>query len=373
MRLLLLVILPLLLVGWTFAGGFTSLPKPRPTPLPTPQNTYKVEQPNGSTPAEQNLQLRTINVTKLLPPPPMPSSSPTTSCDSHGLKDSNCVCQPHPLVTDGVVCENATPTPSYGTLGGNPWSAPVSCPDHGIPCAAWLRGNPALYYSWQCSPNSCLYIKTAVTGLPDASNPVGYEKYKDQCGNHQICFAKPVIYLYPIVDTFVDVTLSIPGIITKSIPEYNNGWFDVLAHPDGRLEYQNTSYHELFYETEVPDAKPPKNGILFKKDEINLKLPEILRRLGLNQEESSEFMNYWMPEVLALKDDYIIFSIYEEAEKQRIDKIHISPKPDTRIEFLAYFKPVSFPVSVEPLILPEAPPARIGFTEVEWGGTIDLN
>jgi len=54
-----------------------------------------------------------------------------------------------------------------------------------------------------------------------------------------------------------------------------------------------------------------------------------------------------------------------------VDKVIITPEPDTFIFFLAYFKPLSQPIQVKPLMLPLEPPKRVGFTAVEWGGTID--
>jgi hypothetical protein len=51
--------------------------------------------------------------------------------------------------------------------------------------------------------------------------------------------------------------------------------------------------------------------------------------------------------------------------------VNISPKPDTFIEILVYFKPLKQQIPLAPLILPVTP-KRIGFTAVEWGGTIDF-
>jgi hypothetical protein len=60
----------------------------------------------------------------------------------------------------------------------------------------------------------------------------------------------------------------------------------------------------------------------------------------------------------------------DEQEKERIDHVEITPKPDTRIEYLFYFKGLQNFNNIKALELPKYP-QRIGFTEVEWGGTID--
>jgi hypothetical protein len=72
-----------------------------------------------------------------------------------------------------------------------------------------------------------------------------------------------------------------------------------------------------------------------------------------------------------MNSPYVLFSILDSEEKERIDRVEISPKPDTFIGFIAYFKPVYEKYTPMPLSLPEVPPARVGYTAVEWGGTID--
>jgi hypothetical protein len=54
---------------------------------------------------------------------------------------------------------------------------------------------------------------------------------------------KPVIYLYPTKDT--TVSIKIGADITKSEPIYPATGWTVLAHPDGKLDYQGISYPNL--------------------------------------------------------------------------------------------------------------------------------
>ena len=101
-------------------------------------------------------------------------------------------------------------------------------------------------------------------------------------------------------------------------------------------------------------------------------MSDLIIRLGLIKNEREEFLEFWIPRIKALNSPYIFVSILEKDEKERIDKVFYSPEPDTRIEFIAYFKPLDFPIAIDPLILPKRP-ERIGFTAVEWGGVIDNN
>jgi len=371
----LFILVPIVLLGIVFAGG---LGKQSPFGPHPPSNTSATLLDATPNPEQKSLQIRNLTAVTNTPAPSSsptnpvtPTITPSQTCGGDTIRTVNCACQPPPIESIGVICDNAIETPSVVVQDGQPISSTQTCPDNGIPCSIYLASsNRQNYYQWRCGPKSCLYIKDNVDDVLDSGNS-NYQKYATQCSDHNICFAKPVIYLYPTEDMLVDVTLSIPGTITKSIPEYRNGWFNVFAHPDGKLEYQGKIYNELFYESEVAKANPPRNGIIIPKDQLPSKLATILLNLGLNETETQEFLAYWLPRLTQLKSNYVLFSIFEPNEKERVDKVKIFPEPDTRIEFLAYFKPLARPINVKPLILPEKPPERKGFTEVEWGGTID--
>ena len=87
--------------------------------------------------------------------------------------------------------------------------------------------------------------------------------------------------------------------------------------------------------------------------------------------EQKEFLDFWVPRLKNLHSPYILFSVIDTNEKKRIDDLIISPKPDTFISFLAYFKPLSIPYSDLPSLQLQQAPERKGFTAVEWGGILD--
>lgn len=187
------------------------------------------------------------------------------------------------------------------------------------------------------------------------------------------CIGKPVIYLYPEEPTSIDVRVEVPGHIYISDPVYpEGGWKDVMAYPDGTLTYQGKQYRDLYYETDLDtDVRPPTTGLLIPKANLKEQLVKYTRQLGLSDFESNEFVEYWVPLLEDLNSPYVLFSVFDQDEKERIDTVYINPKPDTFIAFIAYFKPVYEWYETTPLQLPEVPPARVGYTAVEWGGTID--
>lgn len=189
------------------------------------------------------------------------------------------------------------------------------------------------------------------------------------------CNSKPVLYFYSPTTLSINVSLDIPGFITKSIPSYPaGGWQDVIVHPtgtaDGTLSYNNQTYKELYYEDATIKAQPPTQGFVIKTTDLETSLRTYTAELGLTTGEQNEFISYWVPRLTDLKAPYIFFTVFDQTQKEKVDDVIVSPKPTTTIAFLAYFKPLQQAIQVAPLQFPTVP-QRQGFTEVEWGGTID--
>jgi hypothetical protein len=313
-------------------------------------------QPNPEI-AKPNLQLQTfpfITIPVPRPTTPLKSAVPPTqtpvmkppiggycALDDIVPSDNSCQC----LDMNSIAC----PAPPI-TGPGIP-----QCPsDYRIA----LRLPPG-FGDWYC-------IKLGSPGLTSPPPP------PPPPGCFKACIAKPIVYLYPTEITMVDVSVTTPGEIFISDPLYpEGGWQDVEAHPDGTLYYEGKKYKELFYEsTVVEKIERPEAGIWIKAKDIEPELRRITTQLGLINGEQEDFLEFWVPVLNNMKSPYIYFSILPPDEKDAVDRLTISPEPDTRIEFIAYFKPFQQTFDIEPLELPQTPPERVGFTEVEWGGTI---
>lgn len=277
---------------------------------------------------------------------------------------------PQTIATTPLITSSPTPVPPTA-IPPTPTNTPLVCPPH------TYDGQPLRVGCGVCLPSNFLY-KTCLIDHGSSTDYTGQDCNTDSdCRNpglcYQICFGKPVIYLYPEKDTVVSVQVKTQGKVVVSDPkiEMGNSWTNVLAHPGGMLSYQGKSYSELFYETESSTLSAPKKGIVIKTSELASQLRKNISLLGLTKEnEQQEFLDWWLPRLQALNSPYILFSVLEPDEKARVDNVEISPKPDTFIDFMAYFKPLSKIETVEPLIITPAP-TREGFTAVEWGGVID--
>lgn len=326
-----------------------------PTRLPINQGvavTPKIEN-RDTDPGKKNLQLYTFGFTTPASTTPLiPTQPPTTTCRSDIIK--------------APACTNV-PCTAYEA---------AACDEK--PCNSPGQNLPGLYGE----KYNCAYISWVIPGQDPNPILLSIEPYKSQNAAYQqkindpncvaACFGKPVIYLYPEKPTLVDVELIIPGSVIESDPLYpEGGWKNVLAHPDGKLIYKNNKYHELYYESQVDYVNAPDNGKVIATQNLKAELNKITAQLGLIKFERDEFLDYWLPRLYKLNSPYVLFSVIDPVEKERVDHVSISPEPDTRIEFLAYFKPqMSSSTELNPLPLPTEIPQRIGFTAVEWGGTI---
>jgi hypothetical protein len=325
--------------------------------LPKPLYNIIILWPNLDS-GKPNLQLYTFPYITIALPTPTPASgnpanpstpqNPGTSPNPNHPPNTGPYCDDPEWLASGRVCQCAAHDFS------------IACP---VPPSGCIVGGPDAEHRIHIpDPNGPEYcVKYAIQ--PNLPPPPGC-----MAG----CIAKPVIYLYPPRATDVSVSVVAPGSVVVSDPHYpDGGWKHVLAHPDGTLIYSNKKYSELFYETSLTQKVPePKKAIVFASKDTESILRKTTTQFGLNPLEQKEFLDYWVPRLQSLHSPYIFFSILDPEVKEPLDKLVISPEPETRIEIIAYFKPLQTPVQVTPLSPPNQPPGRVGFTEVEWGGTI---
>lgn len=174
---------------------------------------------------------------------------------------------------------------------------------------------------------------------------------------------KPAVYLYPLQKSKISIEVDLKGIITKSEPNYYNGW-EVVAEPSGLI---NGKYDYLFYEGQLDQLQLPKEGWVVKFKELKNWFDLNLRKLGLNEKEISQFEDYWLKE-LPIAKYYEIRLLDNSFLKENMD-LKISPKPKTVIRRNFYFKPLESMITLkEPEIIT---PERKGFIVVEWGGLLN--
>ena len=179
----------------------------------------------------------------------------------------------------------------------------------------------------------------------------------------EIVFDKPVIYLYPEQACEVRVELLFDGVLIKTIPAYEAPWV-VKAMPDGTLHHHDgQTYPYLFWEG-IPNA-----ALAFEAEyciagaDTGAFLQSILPRLGLNERECADFIEYWLPR---MEDNAYNLISFDTMQYESMAPLRISPSPDSMLRVFMSYRASNTHVSIVPPAIKAF--ERRGFAVVEWGG-----
>ena len=175
---------------------------------------------------------------------------------------------------------------------------------------------------------------------------------------------KPVIYLYPEVETDVEVRLRLDGQLGFTYPMYDDGW-RVTAYPDGRLinHSDGCEYSYLFWEGNGNVVFDMSSGFVVAGVDTVTFLREKLEYLGLLPKEYNEFIVYWAPMMESNAYNQITFQGKTYSD---LAKLEILPAPDSVLRVFMVYKPLENPMTIPEQELEVF--ERTGFTVVEWGG-----
>lgn len=178
---------------------------------------------------------------------------------------------------------------------------------------------------------------------------------------------KPNIYIYGADGQTVRVIMQTPGLIVKSIPEYDriSGW-QVQAQNDGLLtDAAGDSYDFLFYESMTERTLfDREDGFYISAQNRTAQWEEILSAYGFSGQEISDFIEFW--DAKLEKEDYIMYPQYTETVDEAMP-VEIIPAPEHLIRMWFGFELYDGQQYQEAEILPFD---RTGYTVVEWGGMI---
>ncbi|MBE9576309.1 SusC/RagA family TonB-linked outer membrane protein [Flavobacterium proteolyticum] len=191
---------------------------------------------------------------------------------------------------------------------------------------------------------------------------------KEDQNSEKIIVAKPVIYLYPIEKTEIDLQLNFKGKLLTSFPKYDKNW-EVVAEPNGQIfdKKSNRYYSSLFWDGTIDFPEEHykyDDGFIVPKEKLAEFFIEKLEYIGLNNQETNEFIQYWLPILERNKYNFIHFLINEECNE--IATLKVNPKAETMIRIYIEFYGLENYTRINEQKLPKT--ERKGFTIVEWGG-----
>lgn len=180
---------------------------------------------------------------------------------------------------------------------------------------------------------------------------------------------KPVIYLYPTKKTDITINLDFNGKLLTTFPKYEKNW-SVTGFLDGQIFDKKTNrfYSSLFWDgtQKFPvEHYNYQSGFVVSKNDLSSFLIEKLEYIGLNNTETNEFVQFWLP-ILEKNDlNFIHFRI--NSDYDIISTNNVFPKPDTSIRVFMEFYGLEKPIEISQQQLSKT--ERKGFTLVEWGGS----
>ena len=195
---------------------------------------------------------------------------------------------------------------------------------------------------------------------------LNYQKKNNNAMPNNVEAKKPNIYLYPTEETEVSVRFAYPNLVTKSEPEYGNGW-TVTAQPDGMLctaDGEKQGY--LFYESNtMASFFQTEEGFVVMADEREETYRLVLENYGFNEQEIQDFIEYWSV-YLEEGEDYVMYPILTDVVDEAMP-VDFSVEPDSIYRIWFGFARYDGGEITEPEI---EPIIRSGFTVVEWGGAV---
>ncbi len=184
----------------------------------------------------------------------------------------------------------------------------------------------------------------------------------------QIILEKPVIYLYPTEKTAIDIKLDLKGELLTTFPKYDKSW-DVIAEPNGQIFDKKSKryYNSLFWDGTIDFPEEHykyDDGFIVPKEKLTEFFIEKLEHIGLNNQETNEFIQYWLPILERNRYNFIYFMVNEECNE--IATLNVNPKPETTIRIYMEFYGLENRTIIKEQQLSKT--ERKGFTLVEWGG-----
>lgn len=179
-------------------------------------------------------------------------------------------------------------------------------------------------------------------------------------------YFKPIIYLYPEIETAVEVIVDIKGRNPFYYPQYNEGW-TCLAKPNGELTIDGETYNYLFWEATGIDQLnrselnvgfyvAGENAIQFLEDKLNT--------AGFTGKEKADFITFWGPKIQQSEHNLVQFDFNENCDKYA--ELSISPKPDHIYRIYIKIAPLDMELNTNEQVIESI--NRSGFTVLEWGG-----
>jgi hypothetical protein len=184
---------------------------------------------------------------------------------------------------------------------------------------------------------------------------------------------KPVIYLYSTTTLQVSLALDYLGELSFTYPAYEEGW-NVNVDANGiHSTTDDRTYPYLFWEGEMDDlAYELEDGNLLGQivatDTLVDFLETQLTAIGLNRNEQTDFITFWVPKMMGKKYVFVQF-LLDDLYTNKVASLTVNTVPDAQKRVYLLFSGYDQFPTLESTPQTFKPFIRKGFTLVEWGGS----
>lgn len=183
------------------------------------------------------------------------------------------------------------------------------------------------------------------------------------------CLGSP-LYIYGKPGISLEVKVLTP-ISNFTAPYSKESGFQITTLGDGKFEVNGVISRSIDYDYEIAKRKitAPKNGIVVPGVRINEAIISLASNLGLNDQETQDLIAFAKDR---FNSPYVYVSFFDQKTSEEMLPLMITPKPDSYLNIVFYFKSLD----QKPEVLPEAPryPAKFqreGLSVVEISEFVD--
>lgn len=170
------------------------------------------------------------------------------------------------------------------------------------------------------------------------------------------------LYLYGKQGTSVNIKVN--SYVYSSDPLYDEKTgYNVTILDNGRMKVNGKVYDRINYDYLSRKVSPPEYGTVASLDKLKKTLIYYSQNLGLNQKETDDLIEFGKKNVTST---FIFISFYNQQTSEKILPLEFTPKPDTYINIVFYFKEYNQKPSIKPQFpIFKTPLQRTGLTAVE--------
>lgn len=223
-------------------------------------------------------------------------------------------------------------------------------------------------YSFEILYNPDFYELTYQGAVIEGKHEQVFNLYFDPLPRDtEIRLKKPVVYFHSEIEREIELSVVPSDKFIFTYPESSNGTWNGTVKPNQGIEVNGAIYPYLFWESEQRYSfKTEGNGYKVEKADVITFLTKKLDELGFNQQEKTDFITYWGPQLAENESSFVQFTIDDSCDK--FAKMTCTPAPDfTRRVYIQIAKwDPQFEANLKDISF--SPMPKSDWYILEWGG-----